>query len=98
MSKNQMNLQDAFLNQVRKEKMPVTIFLVNGFQIKGVVKGFDNFTVIVELDQRQQLVYKHAISTISPQKRVEYCKHAISTVAPIRPIGLLNLDPKGDDD
>jgi len=77
-----MNLQDAFLNQVRKEKMPVTIFLVNGFQIKGVVKGFDNFTVIVELDQRQQLVYKHAIST----------------VAPIRPIGLLNLDPKGDDD
>jgi host factor-I protein len=82
MSKNQMNLQDAFLNQVRKEKMPVTIFLVNGFQIKGVVKGFDNFTVIVELDQRQQLVYKHAIST----------------VAPIRPIGLLNLDPKSDDD
>ncbi|MFA7148654.1 MAG: RNA chaperone Hfq [Syntrophomonadaceae bacterium] len=82
MSKNQMNLQDAFLNQVRKEKMPVTIFLVNGFQIKGVVKGFDNFTVIVELDQRQQLVYKHAIST----------------VAPIRPIGLLNLEPKGDDD
>ena len=77
-----MNLQDAFLNQVRKEKMPVTIFLVNGFQIKGVVKGFDNFTVIVELDQRQQLVYKHAIST----------------VAPIRPIGLLNLDPKGEDD
>ena len=82
MSKNQMNLQDAFLNQVRKEKIPVTIFLVNGFQIKGVVKGFDNFTVIVELDQRQQLVYKHAIST----------------VAPIRPIGLLNLDPKGEDD
>lgn len=82
MSKNQMNLQDAFLNQVRKEKMPVTIFLVNGFQIKGVVKGFDNFTVIVELDQRQQLVYKHAIST----------------VAPIRPIGLLNLDPKSDED
>ena len=82
MSKNQMNLQDAFLNQVRKEKIPVTIFLVNGFQIKGVVKGFDNFTVIVELDKRQQLVYKHAIST----------------VAPIRPIGLLNLDPKGDDD
>ncbi len=82
MSKNQMNLQDAFLNQVRKEKMPVTIFLVNGFQIKGIVKGFDNFTVIVELEQRQQLVYKHAIST----------------VAPIRPIGLLNLDPKGDDD
>lgn len=82
MSKNQMNLQDAFLNQVRKEKTPVTIFLVNGFQIKGIVKGFDNFTVIVELDQRQQLVYKHAIST----------------VAPLKPIGLLNLDPKSDED
>ncbi|MDD3269103.1 MAG: RNA chaperone Hfq [Syntrophomonadaceae bacterium] len=80
MTKNQMNLQDAFLNQVRKDKIPVTIFLVNGFQIKGMVKGFDNFTVIVELDQRQQLVYKHAIST----------------VAPVRPIGNLNLEMKND--
>ncbi|HWP96355.1 MAG TPA: RNA chaperone Hfq [Syntrophomonadaceae bacterium] len=70
MSKSQFNLQDAFLNQVRKEKMPVTIFLVNGFQIKGVVKGFDNFTVVVELDQKQQLVYKHAISTVAPLKPV----------------------------
>jgi len=70
MSKGQFNLQDAFLNQVRKEKMPVTIFLVNGFQIKGVVKGFDNFTVVVELDQKQQLVYKHAISTVAPLKPV----------------------------
>ncbi|MEN6325489.1 MAG: RNA chaperone Hfq [Syntrophomonas sp.] len=78
MTKNQMNLQDAFLNQVRKDKIPVTIFLVNGFQIKGMVKGFDNFTVIVELDQKQQLVYKHAIST----------------VAPVRPIGNLNLEMK----
>jgi host factor-I protein len=67
-SKSQFNLQDAFLNQVRKEKMPVTIFLVNGFQIKGVVRGFDNFTVVVELDQKQQLVYKHAISTVAPLK------------------------------
>lgn len=80
MTKNQMNLQDAFLNQVRKDKIPVTIFLVNGFQIKGMVKGFDNFTVIVELDQKQQLVYKHAIST----------------VAPVRPIGNLNLEMKTD--
>ncbi len=68
MSKNQLNLQDAFLNQVRKDKIPVTIFLVNGFQIKGIVKGFDNFTVIIEMDQKQQLVYKHAISTVSPTK------------------------------
>lgn len=68
MSKNQMNLQDAFLNQVRKDRIPVTIYLVNGFQIKGLVKGFDNFTVIVEMDQKQQLIYKHAISTVSPSK------------------------------
>ncbi|NLT19770.1 MAG: RNA chaperone Hfq [Syntrophomonadaceae bacterium] len=82
MSKPQMNLQDSFLNQVRKEKMPVTIFLVNGFQIKGIVKGFDNFTVIVELEQKQQLVYKHAIST----------------VAPVKPIGMLNLETRSEDE
>ena len=64
MSKSQVNLQDLFLNLVRKEKVPVTIFLVNGFQIKGSVKGFDNFTVVVEQDGKQQLVYKHA--TIRP--------------------------------
>lgn len=76
MTKNQMNLQDAFLNQVRKDKALVTIYLVNGFQLKGQVKGFDNFTVIVELEGRQQLVYKHAIST----------------VAPLKPINIINMD------
>ena len=70
MSKNQVNLQDLFLNQVRKEKTAVTIFLVNGFQIKGLVKGFDNFTVVVELDGKQQLVYKHAISTVAPVRAI----------------------------
>ena len=70
MSKQQINLQDAFLNQVRKENIPVTIFLVNGFQLKGQVKGFDNFTVILEVDSKQQMVYKHAISTISPFKNI----------------------------
>ncbi len=68
MSKSQINLQDAFLNQVRKDKIPVTVYLINGFQIKGIVKGFDNFTVIIEIDQKQQLIYKHAISTVSPNK------------------------------
>ncbi|MGB9804084.1 RNA chaperone Hfq [Desulfofundulus sp.] len=68
MSKPQINLQDAFLNQVRKENVPVTIFLVNGFQLKGVVRGFDNFTVILESDGKQMMVYKHAISTISPMR------------------------------
>ncbi len=61
-----INLQDSFLNQVRKDNMPVVIYLVNGFQLRGSVKGFDNFTVILENDGKQQLVYKHAISTITP--------------------------------
>lgn len=70
MNKQQINLQDAFLNQVRKENIPVTIYLMNGFQIKGYVKGFDNFTVIMDQDGKQQMVYKHAISTISPVRAV----------------------------
>ncbi|MGI6227398.1 MAG: RNA chaperone Hfq [Peptococcales bacterium] len=70
MSKQQINLQDAFLNQVRKDNVPVTIFLVNGFQLKGSVKGFDNFTVILEVEGKQQMVYKHAISTIAPAKNI----------------------------
>lgn len=61
-----INLQDSFLNQVRKENIPVVIYLVNGFQLRGAVKGFDNFTVVIENDGKQQLVYKHAISTITP--------------------------------
>lgn len=63
-----INLQDSFLNQVRKENAAVIIYLVNGFQLRGAVKGFDNFTVIIENDGKQQLVYKHAISTITPFK------------------------------
>ncbi|AEY66199.1 MULTISPECIES: RNA chaperone Hfq [Eubacteriales] len=70
MVKNTINLQDIFLNQVRKEHIAVTIYLTNGFQLKGMVKGFDNFTVVLDSDGKQQLVYKHAISTISPMKSV----------------------------
>ncbi len=70
MTKNGLNLQDAFLNQIRKEKVPVTIYLMNGFQIKGVVKGFDNFTAIIEQEGRQQMVYKHAISTVAPVRPI----------------------------
>lgn len=65
-----INLQDSFLNQVRKENVGVVIHLVNGFQLKGSVKGFDNFTVILEAAGKQQLVYKHAISTITPAKPI----------------------------
>jgi len=67
-NKVNINLQDVFLNQVRKEHVGVTIYLTNGFQLKGLVKGFDNFTVVLDTDGKQQLVYKHAISTISPNK------------------------------
>ena len=59
-----INLQDVFLNQVRKEKIGVTIFLTNGYQFRGSVKGFDNYVVILECEGKQNLVYKHAISTI----------------------------------
>lgn len=69
MNKN-VNLQDTFLNQIRKDGTPVTVFLLNGFQIKGYVKGFDNFTVVMDSDNKQQLIYKHAISTIIPLRPV----------------------------
>ena len=65
-NKAMMNLQDSFLNHVRKENLAVVIYLVNGFQIRGLVRGFDNFTIIIENEGKQQLVYKHAVSTISP--------------------------------
>lgn len=65
-----INLQDVFLNQVRKEHVPVTVYLTNGFQLRGMVKGFDNFTVVLDSEGKQQLVYKHAISTVSPMKAV----------------------------
>ena len=65
MNKN-INLQDVFLNQIRKDKLPATFILTNGFQFKGVVKGFDSYTVILDTEGRQNLIYKHAISTITP--------------------------------
>lgn len=70
MSKLQ-NLQDVFLNQARKTNMPLTMFLVNGFQMRGNVIGFDNFTVVLDSEGKQQLIYKHAISTIVPQKPIQ---------------------------
>ena len=69
-AKGAMNLQDFFLNQVRKDGIQTTVYLINGFQLKGFVKGFDNFTVILESDGKQMLIYKHAISTITPFRTV----------------------------
>ncbi len=61
-----MNLQDVFLNKCRKGNVNITVFLINGYQIKGVVRGFDNFTIVLVSQDQQQLIYKHAISTIIP--------------------------------
>ncbi|MBS4023471.1 MAG: RNA chaperone Hfq [Dethiobacter sp.] len=66
MNKVTVNLQDNFLNIARKEDMMLTVFLVNGYQIKGTVRSFDNFTILLNVDNKQQLVYKHAVSTIIP--------------------------------
>lgn len=68
--KQPVNIQDQYLNQLRKEGIPVTVFLLNGFQIRGNIKGFDNFTVLFDCDGKQQLVFKHAISTFAPQRNV----------------------------
>lgn len=66
-----VNLQDTFLNQARKMNMPVTVFLMNGYQLRGMVKGFDNFTVILDSQGKQQLIYKHAISTVAPSQKID---------------------------
>ncbi|WP_442604026.1 RNA chaperone Hfq [Paenibacillus sp. KN14-4R] len=68
--KNSINIQDTFLNQLRKESIPVTVYLTNGFQIRGIIRAFDNFTIIIDSEGRQQMVYKHAISTFTPQRSV----------------------------
>ncbi|HBQ35623.1 MAG TPA: RNA chaperone Hfq [Rhodobacteraceae bacterium] len=66
MAADRQNLQDAFLNNVRKNKIPLTIFLINGVKLQGVITWFDNFCVLLRRDGQAQLVYKHAISTIMP--------------------------------
>ena len=65
------NLQDKFLNEVRKDRCTLTVFLMNGFQLRGVVTGFDNFTIILNTEGKQQLIYKHAISTMVPNQPVK---------------------------
>ena len=66
------NLQDVFLNQVRKDRTPITIFLVNGYQIRGTIRGFDNYIIVLDVEGKQQIVYKHAVSTISPLTPVRF--------------------------
>ena len=68
---NKANLQDIFLLQAKRDKLPVTMFLMNGFQMRGVITGFDTFVVILDSEGRQQVIYKHAISTIAPVRPVD---------------------------
>ncbi|MEW5921033.1 MAG: RNA chaperone Hfq [Bacillota bacterium] len=72
MTKNTINLQDNFLNQLRKENIAATIFLVNGYQIKGSIRSFDNFTILLDVEGKQQMVYKHAVSTIIPFRNINF--------------------------
>lgn len=72
MNKQSNNLQDIFLNNARKSKTLVSIYLVNGFQLRGTVNGFDNFTVVLDCEGKQMLVYKHSITTINPSKPISF--------------------------
>ena len=65
------NLQDTFLNKARHSRVPLTVFLPNGFQTRGEIRGFDNFVVMVDSEGRQQMIYKHAISTITPARPID---------------------------
>ena len=66
------HLQEVFLTQARKQKIPVTLFLVNGFQLRGLITGFDCFVVVLDTEGKQQVIYKHAISTIAPLRAVSF--------------------------
>ena len=68
---NKANLQDIFLLQAKRDKLAVTMFLMNGFQMRGVITGFDAFVVVLDSEGRQQVIYKHAISTIAPVRPVD---------------------------
>ena len=70
MNNKAMNLQDVFLNQARKDRVPLTIILTNGYQFRCIVRGFDQFVVILDVDGKQEMVYKHAISTVIPAKAI----------------------------
>ena len=66
-----INLQEAILNEVRRDKIPVTLFLMNGFQLRGIITGFDSFVVVLVTDGKQQMIYQHAISTLAPMKPIK---------------------------
>src|SRR3546814_12274044 len=84
-SHKSQNLQDVFLNHIRKQKTPVTIFLINGVKLQGVITWFDNFSVLLRRDGHSQLVYKHAISTVMPGRPISQFEPADDEAAPACP-------------
>ena len=78
MNKQQNNLQDIFLNGARKNKIPVEVYLTNGYKLKGFVKGFDSFTVVLDCDGKQMLVYKHAVTTITPATPILFVNNEVN--------------------
>ena len=90
----QVNLQDAFLSQVKKENSMVVIYLVNGFQLKGTVKGFDNFTIFIENSENKvQMIYKHSVTTISPLKSMGFAFLGDAFKEAMQPAGAKNSSP-----
>lgn len=75
MSNKPINLQEAILDETSRDNIPVTMFLMNGVQVRGIVTGYDNFVVVIETEGRQQMIYKHAISTIIPARVLKSIKH-----------------------
>ena len=69
-------LQDAILSEVKRERIPLTLFLMNGFQLRGIITGFDSFVVVLVSDGKQQMIYKHAISTLAPMKPLKAAQNA----------------------
>jgi len=80
--KNNVPLQDAYLQAMKRENAPVTIYLRNGYQLRGHVRGFDSFTIILEYDNKPHLVYKHAVSTVSPQTPVQFTGNDLAAARP----------------
>jgi len=80
MNKTNNNLQDIFLNNARKNKITLTVYLINGFQIKGNVQGFDSFTVVLDCEGKQMMIYKHAISTITPMSTILFSNQIESEI------------------
>lgn len=79
--RNEINFQDRILGAVRQQEQIVTVFLTNGFQMRGIVRGYDNYTVVLDSDGKQQLIFKHAISTIVPQHKVDLTPHRSTEVS-----------------